>query len=184
MQESATISLFFEYQIQQNMEIRLTLQERKQLIEMLKAHYQLENEAFIDSIAENEQEKVDLTLKAFSVQIPKFEQIKNSFGNTESVTETMPKTNSLIKITHLCGKINLIKGIKETLSIGLKEAKDISDVIVKHETNWEGKAQYTFQPFLIGDDIPKCLFTAEDWFKLCRYMNESFGKDALNWDYV
>lgn len=166
------------------MEIRLTLQERKQLIEMLKAHYQLENEAFIDSIAENEQEKVDLTLKAFSVQISKFEQIKNSFGNTENVTETMPKTNSLIKIMHLSGKLELIKSIRDALSIGLKEAKDKVDEIVTLKTDWEGKRQYTFEPFLIGDDESKCLFTANDWIKVCKYMNESFGKDALNWDYV
>lgn len=150
--------------------VTLTLQDKKALMEMLRKHYSIDESAFIKAIAQNEEEEVELTLKAFSLA---------------QRTQEAEFAFRIVQIDHLnvgalynC-KSTLIKAMKESTKLGLAECKAIADKIVSF-----GKDKLLFNPFKIGVSNKVYTFTESQWLALCEYLRNSYGRDAIKWHYV
>lgn len=159
--------------------VTLTFQDKKTLIEMLSKHYTIEESAFIKAIAQNEEEEVELTLKAFSLKAKSKVAVQQVIEEHDIVNiDNIP--DATVKIGHLgVSKLCLIKAVKETTHIGLEIAKSKIDQIVGFGSN----GQFMFVPFKVGS-TSSCLFTKEQWLTISNYTNSAYGKDSLNWKYV
>ena len=145
--------------------VTLTLQDKKTLMGMLQKHYSINESAFIKAIAQNEEEEVELTLKAFSLA-PRTQESNFEF-----------KT---VQIDYVDGKLTLIKAIKETTHLGLAECKAIGDQIVSFTTG----GGYVFTPFKVGVNNKVYTFTTSQWTAICDYLLSNYGLNSIKWHYV
>lgn len=159
--------------------VTLTLQDKKALMEMLHKHYSIDESAFIKAITENEEEEVELTLKAFSL----------AQRTQEAKAKLVQEDNSefqTVQIDHLDSKLALVKAIKETTELGLVECKAIADQIVSFSTD----AKYVFTPFKVGVNnngsirTGFCTFTTSQWLAICDYLRKNCGINTIKWHYA
>lgn len=132
--------------------ITLTLQDKKTLMEMLRKHYSINESAFIKAIAQNEEEEVELTLKAFSLK-------GKSKVAVQQIKEEDEKPDfKIVQIDHLNNHLYLVKAIKEVCNVGLAQAKDMTDFIRSHFSDGTS----IWNPFKVGD-TSDCKFSFEHW---------------------
>lgn len=149
--------------------VTLTLQDKKELMDMLCKHYSIEESAFIKAIAQNEEEEVELTLKAFSIAGKPKDDVK--LGKSPYAT---------VQIDELYNKLQLIKAIKEATKLDLKEAKDFVDTIVSFDSKQAlsiNERMYIFTPFKIG---PNERITVPQW----KAIVNNIGDGELKWHFV
>lgn len=156
--------------------VTLTLQNKKTLIEMLRKHYTIDESNFIKAIAQDEEEEVELTLKAFSLR---------PFSTQESNSESTQESNSefrTVQIDHVDGKLTLIKAIKETTSLTLAASKAIADQIMCLNND-----KVSYNPFKVSKvDVnnKNYILTITQWLLISEYLRKNFGMDSIKWHYV
>lgn len=153
----------------------LTLEEKQSLVNMLQKHYTIEEGPFISNLTEDNEEKVELTLKAFSLKGRTLE------AKAKLATSVSTKNLGIVQIDHLKEKLCLIKCIKECTNVSLKDAKELVDALVSRFSD----GTYVWNPFKVGDE-KDCKFTMKNWTAiafnlgtLCDERGETF-----KWHYV
>lgn len=157
---------------------QLTFQDKKTLIEMLSKHYTIDESAFIKAIAQNEEEEVELTLKAFSLT-QRTQEAKAKLVQEDNFEFRVVQIDHFNNGSMFDCKIAFIKAIKETININLVECKAIVDQIMSF-----GKDKPLFNPFKVGMNNKVYTFTLNQWLAICVYLRTSYGKDAIKWHYV
>ena len=152
--------------------VTLTLQDKQALIGMLQKHYSIDESAFIKTIAQNEEEEVELTLKAFSLA-QRTQEAKAKLAQEDNFEF------QIVQIDRIDGKLTLIKAIKETTNLGLAECKHIADQIV-----YLGKDKLLYNPFKVGVNNKVYTFTTTQWLAICEYLRKNYGMNAIKWHYV
>lgn len=147
----------------------LTIKDKESLVTLLEKHYVIKEKNFINAIASNDEERLDLTLKAYTMGAEQ----KNTPTNVPTNTNV---STSVVVIDNLYSKIQFIKAIKEATHLNIKEAKDYADNILIYREGTFG-ISYS-KPFKIGDSMDS-IFTKEQWEKVCA----SLG-DNMEWRYV
>lgn len=147
----------------------LTTNDKKSLVALLERHYTIEEKNFINAIASNEEEKLNLTLKAYAIGAEQINTPTNVPTNTNVST-------SVVVINNLYSKIQFVKAIKEVKNLPLKEAKDYADRMLIYREGAFGTSYSN--PFIIGDSMDS-MFTKDQWAKVCA----SLG-DNMEWKYV
>lgn len=145
---------------------------------MLHKHYSIDESAFIKAIAQNEEEEVELTLKAFSLA-QRTQEAKAKLAQEDEFAFRIVQIDHLNDGVLYNGKLTLIKAMKEFTKLGLAECKAIADQIVSFD-----KDKLLFNPFKIGVNNKVYTFTESQWLALCGYLRKSYGIDAIKWHYV
>lgn len=141
----------------------LTTKDKESLVALLGKHYAIKEKSFINAIASNEEEKLNLTLKAYAM------------GAEQMNTPTNVPTKVVV-IDRLSSKLQFIKAVKEAKNIGLKEAKDYADhMLIECKGT---SAQFYSKPFMIGDSMDS-IFTSDQWEKIRKYL-----ENDIIWKYV
>lgn len=143
----------------------LTLKDKVSLVSFLESHYTIKEKNFINAIASNDEEKLNLTLKAYAIGA----ELVNAPTNVQT-------NRSVVVIDILHSKLQFVKAIKEAKGLPLKEAKDLADqlLITKEESFRESYSS----PFIIGDSMDS-KFSEGQWEKICRSM-----VNDMVWRYV
>lgn len=150
---------------------------------MLQKHYSINESAFIKAIAQNEEEKVELTLKAFSLTAEPKDDVKHCinvqtdpFSGKSTISDTKFAT---VQIDKLSSKLILVKAVKETIGWGLKESKDFVDTIVLFERIPEtGSHAYVYKPFRVG---PYERITVDQWKAIANSIPDD---NFIKWHFV
>lgn len=145
----------------------LTLKDKESLVNLLERHYTIKEKNFIIAIASNDEERLDLTIKAYVIGAEQ----KNTPTNTNVSTDTL-----IVVIYNLFSKIRFVKAVREVMGKPLKEAKDYAEQILIYREGTFGTS-YS-EPFRIGDSMDS-IFTKDQWTKICA----SLGDDMV-WRYV
>ena len=153
----------------------LTLEEKQSLVNMLQKHYTIEEGPFISNLAEYDEEKVELTLKAFSLKGRTLE------AKAKLATSVSTKNLGIVQIDHFEYKLCLIKYVKECTNIGLKEAKELVDTLISRFSD----GTHVWNPFKVGEE-KDCKFTMKDWTTIAFHVSafcEERG-ETFKWHYV
>ena len=154
---------------------QLTLHDKKVLMGMLHKHYTINESAFIKAIAQNEEEEVELTLKAFSLA-QRTQEAKAKLMIGKSTTSNSPYAS--VQITKLSGRLQLVKAVKDITKWSLKEAKDFVDTIVSFKRiPATGIFEYAYKPFRIG---PNERITVRQW----KAIAGAIPNDDIKWYFV
>lgn len=140
----------------------LTTKDKGSLVALLEKHYAIKEKNFIDTIASNEEEKLNLTLKAYAI------------GAEQMNTPTNVPTKVVV-IDKLCSKLQFVKAVKEAKSVGIKEAKDYADHMLVECKETFG--QFYSKPFMIGDSMDS-IFTSDQLKEITQNVPD------LKWRYV
>lgn len=145
----------------------LTTNDKRSLVSLLEKYYVIEEKNFIDAIASNEEERLNLTLKAYAMQ-PKY-------INTPT---NVPTNTQVVVINKMQSKLRFVKAIKEVMkeNMSLREAKDLADQLLTFKEGEFGEC-YS-EPFIIGDSMDS-KFTKKQWAEIC----ECLAGDMI-WKYV
>lgn len=144
----------------------LTIRNKASLVALLESHYTIKEKCFIDAIASNEEEKLNLTLMAYAIEAEPM--------NTPTNVPTDPFKCAVIN--KLYAKLRFVKAIKEVKNLSLKEAKDLADqLLINREGTFE---EFYSEPFIIGDSLD-CKFTETQWEEICGYL-----EGDMIWKYV
>lgn len=146
----------------------LTTKDKESLVALLERQYTIKEKNFIDAIASNEEEKLNLTLKAYVIGAER--------KNTPTNVPTNTNVSLIVVINNLYSKSQFIKAIKEVKNLRLTEAKDYADHMLIHREGSFGTS-YS-KPFMVGD-YKDSIFTSDQWAKICA----SLG-DNMEWKYV
>lgn len=147
----------------------LKIREKASLVALLESHYTIKEKNFIDAIASNEEEKLNLTLMAYAIEAEPM--------NTSTNVPTTPVPTDPLKcavINKLYSKLQFVKAVKEVKNLSLKEAKDLADQLLIREE--ETSEKYYSEPFTIGDSM-NSKFTKKQWEEICeRLWGDMFWK--------
>lgn len=131
----------------------LTLKDKELLVTLLERHYTIKEKSFINAIASNDEERLDLTLKAYTM------------GAERTNTPTnVPTNTSVVVINSLHAKLQFIKAIKEAKGLPVKEAKDLADQMLITREGSSG--EFYSLPFTIGDSMDS-KFSKAQWSMIC-----------------
>ena len=153
----------------------LTLEEKQSLVNMLQKHYAIEEGPFISNLTEDDEEKVELTLKAFSLKGRTLE------AKAKLATSVSTKNLGIVQIDHLEDKLYFIKYVKECKNISLKDAKELVDALVSRFSD----GTYVWNPFKVGDE-KDCKFTMKNWAAIAFNIGiacDTAGR-TFKWHYV
>lgn len=148
----------------------LAMNHKASLVALLESHHAIKEKNFIDAIASNEEEKLNLTLMAYAIEA---EQMNTPTNVPMTLVQT--KT-SIVVIDELHSKLQFVKAIEIAKDLPIKEAKDYADHMLIEQKGMYG--QFYSKPFMI-EDYMDSIFTEEQWEKICEYM-----KDDMSWKYV
>jgi hypothetical protein len=140
---------------------------------MLQKHYTIEEGPFISNLAEDDEEKVELTLKAFSLEGRTLE------AKTKLVDNAPTEASNIVQIDQLYSPLYLVKAIKEHTSMSLAEAKDVVDKLKNHFND----GTMVWLPLKVGN-TPDCKFTKELWHTISDYMKSMGGNGSFKWHWV
>lgn len=162
--------------------VTLTLQDKKALMEMLRKHYTINESAFIKAIAQNEEEEVELTLKAFSLTGKPQDDVKHCINvQTDPLSGKTTISNTkfaTIQIDEVCSKLELVKAVKKVTNWDLKNAKDFVDTIISSERIPQtGIFAYVYTPFRVG---PYERITVDQWKAIVSISSDK----SIKWHYV
>lgn len=93
---------------------KLSVEQKQLLVNMLEKHYSINETEFIESIAENTEDGLTLTLIAYAL-------------SSKNKRKPSNVTKHYVEFSSTPAKINIIKAVKDTLKIGLVEAKEKVD---------------------------------------------------------
>lgn len=141
----------------------LTTKDKESLVALLEKHCAIKEKNFINAIASNEEEKLNLTLKAYAI-------------GAEQRNPPTEESTKVVVIERLCSKLQFIKAVKEIKGMGIKEAKDYADNMLIECKGTFG--QFYSEHFMIGDSVDS-IFSEEQWAKISECL-----KDGMFWRYV
>lgn len=143
----------------------LTIKDKAALVDLLERHYTIKEKNFINAIASNDEERLNLTLKAYTMGAERI----------DTPTNVSTKT-SVVAITKLYSKIQFVKAVKEVKNISLKEAKDFADeLFILIEGSF---GEFCSLPFIVGDSMDS-KFSEEQWADVCKCLSNN-----MYWEYV
>ena len=149
----------------------LTLKDKESLVILLERHYAIKEKNFINAIASNDEERLDLTLKAYTIGAERINTPTNVPTNTNVSAKTL-----VVVINNLYSKTQFIEAVKEAKNLSTKEAMNYANQMFIEK---KGKSeQFYSKPFMVGD-FKDSIFTSDQWAKICAFL-----EDNMEWQYV